>query len=112
MGSRLPVAKAGTTPVAADNDLVYRAGQKPSECELLASVRSSDIIGRRPTRSATLKLYFEKLRLFCRRWNRWAGVKPSVSGYQVGGHRHAGRDGTRGRADSYQYRRESDPKNA
>jgi AraC-like DNA-binding protein len=60
----------------------------------------------------TLKLSFEKLRLFCRRWNRWTGVKPSVSGYQVGGHRHAGSDGTRGRADSYQYRRESDPKNA
>jgi hypothetical protein len=36
----------------------------------------------------------------------------SVSGYQVGGHRHAGSDGTRGRADSDQYRRESDPKNA
>jgi hypothetical protein len=36
----------------------------------------------------------------------------SVSDYQVGGHRHAGSDGTRGRADSYQYRRESDPQNA
>jgi hypothetical protein len=36
----------------------------------------------------------------------------SVSGYQVGRHRHAGSDGTPGRADSYQYRRESDPKNA
>jgi hypothetical protein len=40
----------------------------------------------------------------------------SVSSYQVGGHRQAGSDGTRGRADSYQYcrqyRRESDPKNA
>jgi len=30
----------------------------------------------------------------------------------AGGHRHAGSDGTRGRAGSYQYRRESDPKNA
>jgi len=35
----------------------------------------------------------------------------SVSGYQVGGHRHAGSNGTRGRAGSYQYRRESAPKN-
>jgi hypothetical protein len=36
----------------------------------------------------------------------------SVSGYQVGGHCHAGSDATRGRADSYQYYRGSDAKNA
>ena len=30
----------------------------------------------------------------------------------AGGHRRAGGEGTRGRAGSYQYRRESDPKNA
>ena len=36
----------------------------------------------------------------------------SVSVYQVGGHRYAGSDGTRGRADSYQRRHESDLKTA